>query len=250
MNRGDDTFLDILRKERRDILDRLRETRFTCLRPGISHAQIISFASYSPWLDDIDFSEIFKAISESTLVDIYRCYELYTLARQLAYLPGEIVEVGVWRGGTAALLAKAVPGKIIHLYDTFSGVVKAKKEFDTIYTGGEHADTGEYLVRNLFKSLDLPCQIHVGVFPEDTDGALPETVSLAHIDVDTYQSALDSFLTIWPRLSINGMMIFDDYGFFGCEGVTQAVQEVLASTRNALFIYNLNGHGILTKTSP
>ncbi len=43
------------------------------------------------------------------------------------------------------------------------------------------------------------------------------------------------------------MVVFDDYGFFGCEGVTQAVDELVAQREDVTFIYNLNGHAVLIK---
>jgi O-methyltransferase len=240
-------FLDILRAERRDLIERLRKTRFSTLKPGISHSQIIPHASYSPWFDDLAFMALFEAVRSHTLVDIYRCYELHTLAKQLEALPGDFVEIGVWRGGTAALIANALPGKTIHLFDTFAGVAKANKDFDTLYSGGEHADTDELCVKRLFATLSLSCRINTGVFPEETLPQLPGQLSLAHIDVDTYASARDSFSAIWPRILPSGMVIFDDYGFFGCEGVTQCVNEIVAATHNLLFVHNLNGHALLIK---
>src|SRR5690606_1718858 len=184
-----DDFLAILRDERRDLLDRFRKTRFSTLKPGYSHAQVIPYASYSPWLDDLSFSDLFVRISPShTLVDCYRCYELYDLARRLAYLPGDQVEIGVWRGGTAALIGSAAPAKKLHLFDTFTGVAKASSDHDTLYVGGEHSDTSVDVVAHLMDSLSLDYNVHIGVFPEDTYEWLPEVVSFAHVDVDTYQS--------------------------------------------------------------
>jgi len=242
-----DDFLEILRSERRDVIERLRKTRFSTLKTGYSHQQVIPYASYSPWLDDSKFMALFETVRDHTLVDIYRSYELYSLAKQVQLLQGDLIEIGVWRGGTAALIASALPGRTIHLFDTFAGVPKADKNFDTLYSGGEHADTDEICVKHLFDTLSLPCRINPGVFPEDTLQHLPERVSLAHIDVDTYISAKDSFAAIWPRILPTGMVIFDDYGFFGCEGVTQLVNEISSSADNALFVHNINGHALLIK---
>jgi O-methyltransferase len=242
-----ESFLDILRSERRDLLNRLRQTRFSTLKGGYSQTQIIPYSSYSPWLDDSSFLDLYEHIKDLTLVDIYRCYELYALARQLKFVDGDIVEVGVWRGGTAALLAGAAPDKAIHLFDTFSGVAKADSRYDTLYSGGEHADTDRAIVENLFRNLALRCSVHVGVFPDDTLRYLSASVALAHIDVDTYSSAKDSFLAIWPAVQPNGIVVFDDYGFFGCEGVAQAVNEIGATLRDAIFVHNINGHGLLIK---
>src|SRR3974390_146558 len=96
-------FLEVLRAERRDVLNRLRQTRFATLKEGYSQSQIIPYASYSPWVDDKAFVMLYETVAPCTLVDIYRCYELYVLVRQLQSVMGDIVEVGVWRGGTGAL---------------------------------------------------------------------------------------------------------------------------------------------------
>src|SRR5450631_2109306 len=91
-------------------------------------SRIFPNATYSPWLSDLEFISIFSKIGENTLVDVYRCYELWTLARQLEHVEGNILEVGVWRGGTGALISAAVKAfgsKKVYLADTFKGVVKA-----------------------------------------------------------------------------------------------------------------------------
>ena len=67
----------------RYILNTVRKTRFSTLKQGYTQAQIIPYASYSPWLDDEAFLALFERVRECTMVDIYRCYELYTLAKQI-----------------------------------------------------------------------------------------------------------------------------------------------------------------------
>ena len=240
-------FLEILRTERNELINVLRKTRFSTLKPGYPHSQVIPYATYSPWVCDIEFLNIYEVARAHTLIDIYRCYELYSLAKQQASIEGDLVEVGVWRGGSAAILASAMPLKTAHLFDTFEGVVKADSRFDTLYEGGEHSDASTQQVTALFDSLSISCAIHVGIFPEDTLSDLPEKISLAHIDVDTNASAKESFDKIWPRVVVSGVVIFDDYGAFGCEGVTQFVSETIRDTADALMVHNLNGHALLIK---
>ena len=240
-------FPSVLCAERRDLLNRFRQTRFESLIKDIDHTQVVPFATYSPWLNDEAFCRAFESVKANTLVDVYRCYELYRLARQTRQVAGEIVEVGVWRGSTAAPIAQASPQKVVHLFDTFAGVAKNDSERDTLYSGGEHADTDEQIVNDLFGKLGQRCEIHPGVFPDDTFSCLPARVSFAHIDVDSYGSVKESFAAIWPNVQQNGIVVFDDYGFFGCEGATQAVNEIVALHANDLFIHNLNGHALLAR---
>jgi len=205
---------------------------------------------YSPWEDDENFLQVYNAIKEHTLVDIMRCYELWQLSGVLSYVPGDVLEVGVWRGGSAALVASRMPkGRKIFLADTFYGVVKSGM-YDNRYRGGEHSDTSIATVHELFVSLGINhYSILAGVFPDDTGKDIEDTLfSFVHIDVDVYQSAYDIVQWVWPRVSVGGMVIFDDYGFESCQGVQKLVHTLFPLTRtDAFFVYNLNGHGIVEK---
>jgi O-methyltransferase len=62
--------------------------------------------TYNPWFDDKEFMDIYSSqVRLNTLVDIYRCYELWDIAKRLKDTKGSILEVGVWKGGTGCLLA-------------------------------------------------------------------------------------------------------------------------------------------------
>jgi O-methyltransferase len=214
----------------------------------ISHHRILPFSTLAPWLDDKDFIEIYDKVKLNTLVDIYRCYELWYLAKQLSNIQGSILEVGVWRGGTGAILAKAVEpnGKKVFLADTFEGVVKAGSN-DTSYVGGEHADTSEAMVKDLMQSLLLPnYRILTGIFPEETAHLVETPIAMLHCDVDVYSSAKDVVEWCLPRLTVGGVLVFDDYGFLGCEGITLFCQE-LQERRDFIFVHNINGHAIFIK---
>jgi O-methyltransferase len=70
------------------------------------YSEVLPLATYSPWLADAEFMQIYDAIKSHTLVDIYRCYDLWQLVAESAKATrAELLEVGVWRGGTGALIA-------------------------------------------------------------------------------------------------------------------------------------------------
>lgn len=136
--------------------------------------------------------------------------------------------------------------KTIFLADTFTGVVKASVK-DIKYTGGEHADTSLNLVGNLIYKQGLTNVIRLpSVFPDDTSHKVSGKILPLHIDVDVYQSSKDIVEWCLPRLSVGGIIVFDDYGFFGCDGVTTYCEELKDNT-NLSFVYNVNGHGIFVK---
>jgi len=220
-----------------------------------THEEVRPWATYAPWNEDETFIATYNAVREYTLVDRYRCWELWTLVAQAAKLDaGDILEVGVWRGGTGALLAKQAQRcgltDRVYLCDTFSGVVKAGDN-DTRYKGGEHADTSRDLVERLTRdTLQLTnVEILQGIFPDDTAHLLEGREShfrLCHIDVDVYQSGKDVLRWVWPRLRRGGIVVYDDYGFRGCEGVAKLVHEQL-DERDRLVLHNLNGHAVVIK---
>ena len=63
--------------------------------PGsdIFHHHVLPVATLSPWLNDQEFMEIYQKIKSNTLVDVYRCHELWTLARQAMKIEGDILTI-------------------------------------------------------------------------------------------------------------------------------------------------------------
>jgi len=216
------------------------------------YGKVEPLADYRPWELDQEFLDSVDICQDHTKVDILRLYELWHLVGQLREVPGDILEVGVWRGGSAGLLGLAVNnfGQRRHLWlaDTFAGVVKAGPR-DDYYKGGEHADTTLETVEAFLNNLRLTdYSVLSGVFPEETAHLVEcDAVALCHIDVDVYQSAKDVADWVWPRMPVGGIIVYDDFGFYGCEGVTAFVNEE-AARADRLVIQNVNGHALVVKT--
>ena len=208
-------------------------------------------ATYAPWLSDKLFNNSYNTIKNYTLVDKHRCYELWQLVKECTKLKGSLIEIGTWKGGSASLIAKQAQlcgiKEKVYLCDTFTGVVKVGKE-DLSYEGGEHADTSKELVEAVVHKLGVDnIEVLEGVFPDETGKLVSNKLfCFCHIDVDVYQSAKDVLNWIWDRLVIGGIVVFDDYGFERCSGVTQLVNEE-RSKKDRLVIHNLNGHAIFIK---
>jgi O-methyltransferase len=226
-------------------------TRIYVYPPGYGRSPVSS--DYRPWENDAAFLSVWREVRDTTLVDQARLYELWELVPQVAHLRGAILEVGAWRGGSAALVARRLGDigveKMLYVADTFAGVVKASDR-DEYYRGGEHSDTSLDRVESFFHSLAIRnFRLLQGVFPDETAHLVDsDAIALCHIDVDVYRSAADVFDWSWPRISVGGVCVFDDYGFLGCEGVTRLVHEI-RTRRDALVVANLNGHAVAVKIS-
>ena len=67
--------------------------------------------------------------------------------------------------------------------------------------------------------------------------------------VDVYQSAKEVFHRAWPRICSGGIVVFDDYGFFCCEGVATLVDQEIRGLPGLIVLHNLNGHAVVVKTA-
>ena len=170
---------------------------------------------------------------------------------QVSHLNGDIIEVGVWRGGSSAILGRRsivenIDAKL-WLCDTFTGVVKSSDR-DEYFMGGEVSDTSAKHVSDLMREVGINnYSIIEGIFPDET-GNLIETNSIrfCHIDVDTYLSAKDTVDWVWDKMSMGGIIIFDDYGHVQCNGITDYVDEQ-AKLSDRCVMHNHNGQAWLIK---
>jgi len=204
----------------------------------------------APWLTDKTFSATYDKIRNNTLVDRPRCYSLYLLTQQIKSVPGNILEVGTWRGGTAGLLAASVPAKTVFIADTFEGVVKSS-DWEH-YSDRAHADTSEQVVTDLLQGTLGASNFRLmrGIFPEDTGHQVEsETFAFVYLDLDVYLSTKDAFNFVWEKLSPYGVVAFDDYGMVSaCEGISRFIHEI-KDDEDKLFIHNLNGQAYIIKKS-
>lgn len=216
-----------------------------------NYESILPSATYAPWLSDNLFNKTYQTIENNTLVDKYKCYELWQLVAETTKLRGSLIEVGTWRGGSGALIAQRAQlmgiKDVVYLCDTFKGIVKADAN-DSSHRNGNLADTSKKIVEEIIHKLKLDnVKILAGIFPDETSRFITEKeFRFCHVDVDVYQSAKDIIEWIWPKLVIGGFIIFDDYGDERCDGITKFVNEE-KEKKDRLIFYNLNGHAIMIK---
>lgn len=193
---------------------------------------------FSPWLGKGQFGSYYEIAAPKTLVSPDRCHVLYKLLLQAIHIVGDIWECGVYRGGTAAMIAAILsdhcPSKKLFLFDTFEGMPETNPERD-LHQKGDFSDTTVEAVINYIGLVDATCAdlcfVRKGLIPATFSGLESSTIAFAHIDVDIYQAVLDCLYFIWPRLSIGGMIVFDDYGFPSCPGARAAVDEFFLKKR-------------------
>jgi O-methyltransferase len=183
---------------------------------------------FQPWLGYKDFAVAMEGVREKTLVSPDRCYQLWKFAQHARQLPGDFLECGVFRGGTALLLVRTLMQGKLWLFDSFEGLPSASKEKGDHYQRGDFGDTSLSAVIALLKPYAANVEIKQGWIPASFAGLEHLHFSFAHVDVDLYEPALECCHFIWPRLVSGGVMIFDDYGFPACRGERTAVDAFFA----------------------
>lgn len=171
-------------------------------------------------------------------------YDLVVAAARRG-LPGVLVECGVYKGGSAAMMAMAAPNKAIWLFDSFEGLPEPGLE-DGIaaktYAGNRGTGALEPIDRCVgpldevqhlfFERLGIEpmrVQIRKGWFQDTLPAARHEVgpVCVLRLDGDWYQSTKVCLESLYDLVVPGGFVIIDDYGYW--EGCRRAVDEFLAS---------------------
>jgi hypothetical protein len=160
------------------------------------------------------------------LMTIREMINLYRVIRKTEHHDGDIAEVGVYRGGSAAIFAHFKGNRHLHLFDTFEGLPEVNKEKDILHKGEMH-NTSEQLVRDLLKGYDN-FSIYKGIFPFTSDPIKNKSFSLVHLDTDLYEPTLESLKFFYPRMQKGGIIITHDYSDILTPGVRDAFDEFFA----------------------
>lgn len=212
-----------------------------------------------------DELRILSEVKPYTMTSWERLWALVQAARYIhdRGVEGDIVECGVWRGGSsmaAALALRAVndTARTLWLYDTFEGMARPSSK-DTRVGSGEPAmskwlrnqtsdDTSDWCSASLE---DVRANLARTGYPRDrvrliqgkvedtlrVPGNTPERVAILRLDTDWYESTKIELETLFDALSPGGVLIVDDYGVWA--GAKQAVDEFL-STRPRYFMNRID----------
>lgn len=153
---------------------------------------------------------------------------------QVKDLPGDVADLGAYRGGTSLILRRLGPEKSLHLFDTWAG-----NPFNDEMC---HHKKGEWAADledcKIVVGQDSLTHYHQFVFPYGDpaeDGIDARKYCFVYVDMDTYQSTKDAITFFWPRLVSGGKMFFDDWEWPACAGVERAIREVFKDDQMKVF---------------
>ena len=162
---------------------------------------------------------------------------LQRLAEEVAEkrLPGHVVECGVYRGGSAVVIAERLlrgrsSSRKMWLFDVFTGMPEPGPEdpaeaWDAVGNWVSNED----IVRANLRAAKVPLErIHVvvGRYQDTFPDFKPPSIAFIHIDCDWYESVRLCLETFYDAVVPGGVLVFDDYGFWS--GCRKAVDEFLS----------------------
>ncbi len=175
-----------------------------------------------------------------TMVGLQRLENLQACIDQVIRdgIDGDLVETGVWRGGTAILMravlaARGDPHRTVWVADSFQGLPEPKAEHPADVR--DRHWTHSYLAVSLaqvrsnfarYGLLDDQVQFLPGWFSETLATAPIQRLAVLRVDGDMYGSTMDVLSSLYAKVVPGGYVIIDDYGaILGCR---KAVNEFRA----------------------
>lgn len=212
---------------------------------------------------DKAFMQVYEKVKPFTMVEVERCYALYQSVQYIikSNIAGDIVECGVWKGGSAMLMAytlqqAGITNRKIFLYDTFEGMAKPgemdganeKKEWESLKV----TDTLNKMcyspieeVKENMNATGYPAEniILIKGKVEDTiPSTMPGGIALLRLDTDWYESTRHELQHLYPLLENKGVLLVDDYGAW--QGARKAVDEYFAGKKNT-YLHRIDWTGRL-----
>lgn len=218
---------------------------------------------------DKSFKKIFQKTKDFSMTPIDRLYAQYQAVEYITKhkIPGDIVECGVWKGGSSMVAALTLKGlksfsRRLFLYDTYEGMSKPTKKDISVFNHQQKA-ISEWK-RNLNGNINNWCfvseeEVRRNMFStgysrnkllfikgkvEDTiPEHLPKKIALLRLDTDWYESTKHELVHLYPLLQEGGVLIIDDYGDW--QGSKDATDEYLKEHNIKMFLNRIGGTGRL-----
>ncbi|MSO73358.1 MAG: macrocin O-methyltransferase [Rhodospirillaceae bacterium] len=231
------------------------------LLPGVAGA--------TPWPEDFtdDMIALCRKVGPYTMTSPER---IATLSRAVEYvvsndIAGDMVECGVAAGGSSmtiafTLLAHGHGDRKIWLYDTYEGMPEpGPHDLGRFGTPAIHAyrkrqvdGTSTWInvplatVQHNMALTGYPdAQIKyvAGKVETTLHETVPDAVSLIRCDTDWYESTKAELEILWPRLSVGGVILFDDY--YRWQGSRKAADEYFRDHNVRIFLSRIDAHAAI-----
>lgn len=144
-------------------------------------------------------------------------------------VPGDFIETGAWRGGScifmsALLRAYDITNRNVYVCDSFEGLPRPNEYAYPVDKGDTHflapfLSVSQEQVQLNFEGYDLlndQVKFVKGWFSDTLPTLEVEKFAILRLDGDMYESTIVALENLYPKLSVGGYVIVDDYGLPNC----------------------------------
>jgi O-methyltransferase len=185
------------------------------------------------WKSRLTEKRIAWLIRRNTMVGPERIQSLFRLAQRIEdeQIPGDVVECGVYKGGTAAILARSATlsrlSRTVWLFDSFEGMPPATAADGPEAPSwvGSLTSSPRRVARLLHRTGADPSRVRIvpGLFQQTLPSVHIPQIALLNIDADWYESVKLCLETFYNAVVTRGFISVDDYGAW--PGCRRAVDE-------------------------
>jgi len=215
---------------------------------------------------DPEIARIVQSVREYTMTSTQRVAALCEAVKYIvdSRIEGDIVECGVWRGGSMMAVAKTLrwlgdDSRTLRLFDTFEGMTPPTDndvEFDGKTASALLASSDRNDAESVWCTAPLegvkavlsqtsydPDKLEFvqGRVEDTLPDSAPERIALLRLDTDWYESTRHEMLHLYPRLAQKGVIIIDDYGEW--QGAQKAIDEYIAEHNLCLLLNRIDRSG-------
>jgi O-methyltransferase len=197
---------------------------------------------FSKLLNRWRVDHVIKNVCSNTLLSPLKLRSLARLSEQVLAqnIAGDFVECGVYKGGSAALIAnilKQDQQRKLWLYDGFQGMPmttdKDGAEASNAIGGYKASENDVIKVMNHISIKPQNYSIIKGMFNDTfaNHENLPDKVAFLHCDADWYDSVSLVLNTFYERMPVGACVVLDDFGYW--EGCRRAFYDFCKLTEEA-----------------
>ena len=205
-----------------------------------AHIQLahVRRGDYERRLAGHDFSDIAHSmLSLKRLDNVQMCVE--TILREK--IPGDLIETGVMRGGTVILMrailkAYGISDRVVWAADSFEGLPppdpgKYPADAGAAWHLRPLTEVGVAHVQRNFERyglFDHQVKFLPGWFRDTLPTAPVGRLAILRLDGDLYESTMDALVPLYPKLSLGGFLIIDDYNLPMCRQAVSNYRQKMA----------------------
>lgn len=214
---------------------------------------------------------VIEAVTQYTMTSPERILALCEAVDYIckSEIDGDIVECGVWKGGSMAAVARTLQSisaneRTLWMYDTYEGMSEpTANDVDLhgqlaqsllVQEGEDNAEAADSIwcrcslenVKNTLRDTGYP-ESHMRYVKGKVEDTLPiespDKIAILRLDTDWYESTKCELENLFPKLVPGGVLIIDDFGHW--QGCRKAVDEYFEKYNVKMFLHRVDYTGRL-----